>query len=356
MLGAFRRKDPSFDGTFVVAVKTTGVFCRPVCRAKPARAENLEFFASADEAVRHGYRACKLCRPLERVAPASLPRLMGLVEADPATPVREADLRALGIDPATARRHFRAHCGMTFATYQRGRRVGAAIDAARRGAPAAEAMVRAGFESPSGFREAVSKLTGATPRSLSRSEPLLSMHLWTPLGRMVALARDAGVVLLDFADRAGLGEDIRRLRSECGSGGRPAAVIPREHPHLRRLAGELEAYFRGALRDFTAPLDPRGTPFQRRAWDYLLGIPYGETRTYGEQAAAIDRAGAARAVGRANGSNLLCILVPCHRVVGAGGAVTGYAGGTARKRWLLKHEAAVAGAGARIRSGGGAAR
>ena len=121
MLRAFRREDAAFDGRLVVGVKTTGVFCRPVCRAKPARAENLEFFASNDDAARHGYRQCKLCHPTEAPleAPASVSRLMALLDAGPSEPLRGAGLRALGIDPATARRKFRAHVGMTFSTYQK---------------------------------------------------------------------------------------------------------------------------------------------------------------------------------------------------------------------------------------------
>ena len=347
MLRAFRRKDPAFDGTFVVAVKTTGVFCRPVCRAKPARAENLEFFTSPAEAVRQGYRACKLCRPLDHpgATPAPVSRLIALLDTPSGTPLRENDLRQLGIEPATARRQFRAHCGMTFSAYQRARRLGAALDTVRAGAPAVDAMAQAGFESASGFRGALRRFTGATAgattRSVAAPEPLRRLDLSTPLGRMTALARDAGVVLLDFADRRGLADDVSRLRRDCGAAGRDAVVVPGEHPHLQLLARELRSYFHGTLRQFTTPLDIRGTPFQRRAWEYLRTIPYGRTRTYGEQAAAIGRPGAARAVGRANGSNLLCILVPCHRVVGASGDLTGYAGGTARKCWLLRHEASV---------------
>ena len=337
MLRAFRRKDAAFDGTFFVAVKTTGVFCRPVCRAKPPLPQNVEFFAAAEDAVRNGYRACKLCRPLEPVPrpPAGVARLLELVEADPSTPLRERDLRSLGIDAATARRQFRAHCGTTFSKYQRAFRLGEALHLVRRGTPAVVARGAAGFESASGFRGALGRLAG--PRVQAVAEPLVYTMIPTPLGRMTAVAHDTGVVLLDFADRDGLDAALRTVARDAG-----AVLVPGRHPHLRDLAAQLNAYFRGTLREFTVPLDPRGTPFQRRVWDYLRTIPYGQTRTYGQQAAAIGRPGAARAVGRANGSNPLSIIVPCHRVVGAGGALTGYGGGTARKRWLLNHEAGAA--------------
>ena len=288
MLSAFRRKDPSFDGTFVVAVRPRAFSAARCVVAKPARAENS--WSSLPRPTRRfgtgtGRATCRRPAFAAGVAAAA----DGTCRGGPATPVREADLRARD-RPGDGPQAFPCSLRDDLATYQP-RAEGRGRDRRRpAAAPAAEAMVRAGFESPSGFREAVSKLTGATPRSLSRSEPLLSMHLWTPLGRMVKRRGTPGWCCW-ILPTARVGRGHSPPRNGVRRGGRPAAVIPGEHSHLRRLAGELEAYFPRALRDFTAPLDPRGTPFRRRAWDYLLGIPYGETRTYGEQAAAIGRAG-----------------------------------------------------------------
>ena len=342
MVDAFRRKDPAFDGTFFVGVKTTGVFCRPVCRAKPALPQNLEFFGTADEAVRQGYRACRLCRPLEQVRrpPAAAQRLIELMENGPSSPLREAELRAMGIHPGTARRQFRAHFDMTFADFQRARRLGAALAEVRTGRSVTHAQVGCGYSSASGFRDAVRRLTGGAARAATSVEQLVSAQIDTPLGAMLAVARDSGVVLLEFADRDRVEASLCRVRRACGTRVADAVVVPGTHPHLRELARQLRAYFAGTLRQFTVPIDPCGTSFQRRAWQYLSTIPYGQTRTYGQQAAAIGRATAVRAVGRANGLNPLCIIVPCHRVIGAGGELTGYGGGLARKRWLLAHEAA----------------
>ena len=135
MRRAFAAKDPAYDGTFYVAVRTTGVFCRPVCRAKTPRAENVAFFATAHDAVRHGYRACKLCRPLDAAGacPPLVARLLDLVEASPQRRVTGEDLREIGVDPSTARRQFRAHCGTSFAAHQRARRLGSAVSELRAG-------------------------------------------------------------------------------------------------------------------------------------------------------------------------------------------------------------------------------
>jgi AraC family transcriptional regulator of adaptative response/methylated-DNA-[protein]-cysteine methyltransferase len=346
MRRAFADKDPAFDGLFFVAVRTTGIFCRPVCRARPPRPENVEFFATAAQAEACGYRACKLCRPTEPPgrAPAVVGRLKELAAASTESPLREADLRELGIDPATARRQFRAHCGVSFAAYQRSLRMGAALSEMRRGAGATAAQLAAGFESGSGFREAISRAFGATASKSAAVEPLVTTQVETPIGPVTAIACDGGLVLLDFLDRRGMAGAIERLRQRFGAAGALAAIVPGDHAHLRRVRAELDEYFAGRRTAFTVPLAPAGTAFERRAWDYLRSIPPGETRTYGAQARAIGAGGGARAVGRANGMNYLSILIPCHRVVGAGGALTGYGGGLWRKRWLLEHERAVVGA------------
>jgi AraC family transcriptional regulator of adaptative response/methylated-DNA-[protein]-cysteine methyltransferase len=159
----------------------------------------------------------------------------------------------------------------------------------------------------------------------------------TPLGAMVAAATPRGVCLLEFADRRGLENELRDLarRLNC-------VAVPEEDDALRRVRTEMADYFDGRLRDFTVPLDLVGSPFQLRAWEALRRVPYGVTRSYAEQAASIGSPAAVRAVGRANGMNRVAIVVPCHRVVGADGKLTGYGGGLWRKRRLLDLERGVA--------------
>jgi AraC family transcriptional regulator of adaptative response/methylated-DNA-[protein]-cysteine methyltransferase len=340
MRRAFQRKDPAFDGTFIVAVKTTGVFCRPVCRAKPPRPENVEFFPSPDDALRNGYRPCKLCHPMEQrsAPPQVVTQLIKLMDRAAPERVRESDLKGIGVDPSTARRQFRDYCGMTFAAYQRSRRLAGALGEVRNGAPVTLAQVGAGFESSSGFRQAFTRLFGSAASEARDGAvgALAADWIETPLGRMIAVASDDGIAVLDFIDRKGLPATLQRVAQRFD-----AAITPGTHRHLERLKLELDEYFTGRRKTFSVPLAPHASRFEQRAWDYLRQIPFGQTRSYGEQAAQIGADGAARAVGRANGMNYLSIVIPCHRVVGSNGALTGYGGGVARKRWLLDHERRV---------------
>ena len=155
---------------------------------------------------------------------------------------------------------------------------------------------------------------------------LATRRLATPLGIMIAAADEGGVRVLQFLD-----ENV--VWPPVGFGARG-----RDHPHLVRLAEELTEYFDGSRRTFSVPVAPDGTAFQRRAWEYLQAIPFGQTRSYGQQARGLGDAKAVRAVGQANGANPVAIVIPCHRVIGASGALTGFAAGIERKRWLLAHE------------------
>jgi len=323
MLRAFAKKDAGFDGVFFVAVRTTSVFCRPVCRAKPPRPENVEFFATAHDAMYHGYRPCKLCRPLHAGTPSPLVRrLMNLVEQSPQSKLRERELRELGIEPSTARRQFQTHLRMTFAAYQRARRMGTALRGVRGGAPVIRTQHAAGFESHSGFREAFARLFGARPDHGAPVKVLSSEWISTPLGPMLGIAGDDGIVLFDFADRKGLERAILGLRRRLN-----AVIAPGQSAHLEQLSREIDEYFRGERRRFSAKLAPVGSAFQRRCWDYLQSIEFGVTRSYAEEARSIGNPAAVRAVASANGMNYIAILIPCHRVIGSSGELTGYGGG-----------------------------
>jgi AraC family transcriptional regulator, regulatory protein of adaptative response / methylated-DNA-[protein]-cysteine methyltransferase len=340
MQRAVARRDASFAGTFFIAVKTTGIFCRPGCRAKTPRPENLEFFPTAQDALYHGYRPCKMCKPLDGGTrpPELVDRLMKLVEQDPTRRLTERDLRELKIDPTTARRQFRSYCHTTFSAYQRARRMGLALHNVRNGKSVIGAQNVAGFESSSGFRDAFAKMFGTTASNARDVNVLTAKWLSTPLGPMLAIANDDGMALFDFIDRKGLERAVRRLRTRCGTRGTPAVIVPGEHRHLTELQRQMTEYFAGARREFSLKLAVCGSDFEKRSWDFLRSIPFGQTRSYRDQAIALNQPKAIRAVGRANGMNYLGILIPCHRVIGANGDLTGYGGGLARKRWLLDHE------------------
>jgi AraC family transcriptional regulator of adaptative response/methylated-DNA-[protein]-cysteine methyltransferase len=338
MWDAFNERDPAYDGIFVTAVATTGIFCRPTCAAKKPARDNVEFFAGAREALTAGYRPCKRCRPMENgAAPAWIAGLLEAVEADPSRRWKDRDLRERGLEPERVRRWFQRHHGMTFHAYHRARRLGSAIGRLKDGATPAGAAYASGYESLSGFHEAFRRETGTTPGKGVEADPLLLHRLTTPLGPMIAGASDDALFLLEFADRRMLETEIAEVRDRTGR-----VAVPGVNAVIRAIGEELEAYFAGALREFTVPLDTPGTEFQRAVWDELKRIPYGETWSYGEQARRLGQPPeAVRAVARANGENRIAIVIPCHRVIGADGKLTGYGGGLWRKRRLLDLERAA---------------
>jgi AraC family transcriptional regulator, regulatory protein of adaptative response / methylated-DNA-[protein]-cysteine methyltransferase len=335
MDAAFRRRDSDFDGLFFAAVTTTGIFCRPSCPARKPLPGNVKYYATAAEALFAGYRPCERCRPLVAAAdPEWLAGLVSRVEAEPGRRIRDDELRAEGLDPATVRRRFKARFGLSFQAYQRARRLAAAFEAIKKGGSIDDAVFDHGYESHSGFREAFARLFGDPP---GRAGDFIRLA-WidSPLGPLVAGAVDEGICLLEFSDRRMLEAQAGTLRSRFGL---PAAPSP--HPLLERLEAELTEYIAGKRREFDLPIKEPGTPFQERVWAALREIPYGETRSYGELARAIGDPAAVRAVAQANGRNRIAILVPCHRVIGADGGLGGYGGGVWRKKRLLEIEGAV---------------
>jgi len=335
MYRALVQRDASFQGIFMVGVRTTGIFCRPTCSAKKPARENVEFFSSASEALHGGYRPCLRCQPMDpdQRPPKLIERLRAEVERAPGGRLTDKELAAISIDPSTARRQFKRHYGMTFQAYHRARRMGLALREVRRGGRIADTQDASGFESASGFREAFTRIFGAAP-TLAKGQPcLFAERIETPLGAMLAVADDAGLRLLEFADRRALERELTILRGRLRT-----SVVPGEHPHLAAIGAQLSDYFSGARLTFNVPIAPIGSEFQRRTWDVLCSIPVAETRSYSWMAEQLGIPAARRAVGRANGTNMICIVIPCHRVIRADGTLCGYGGGLWRKKWLLDHE------------------
>jgi AraC family transcriptional regulator of adaptative response/methylated-DNA-[protein]-cysteine methyltransferase len=332
---ALVERQSEFDGLFFAGVITTGIFCRPTCGARKPKPENVEYFATAADALHHGYRPCKLCNPLgvPGEAPTWLQPLLDDVHADPQRRWRDQDLRDRDLQPDRVRRWFQKHHAMTFHAYGRALRLATAFSRLGSGDGVAETAFGTGYESLSGFSEAFAKTAGRSP-GRSRTLRLVRIaRILTPLGPMVAGATDDGVCLLEFADRRMVETQIGRIQKAL-----TARALPGASPHVARLEVELADYFRGTRRTFTVPLVTAGTPFQESVWAALRAIPYGETRSYKDQAAAIERPEAVRAVARANGDNRIAILIPCHRVIGKGGQLVGYGGGLWRKKHLLDLE------------------
>ena len=340
MYRALIDRDSEFEGVFYVAVRTTGVFCRPTCPARKPRPENVEYFASPGEALHQGYRPCARCKPMDRPEgpPELAARLLAVVEQAPLSKLSDRDLRDMDIDPSTARRQFKRYYGMTFHAYHRARRMGLALRQVRQGEPVIAAQVDNGFESASGFWDAFKRVFGAPPSRSEQVECLLARWIETVLGPMLALANQDGLHLLEFIDRRGLENELIWIRKRVKS-----AVVPGNNVHLAQVAQELQGYFDGTCMEFTVPLVLNGSGFEQRVWELLRQIPAGETRSYSDLARQLECPAAVRAVGRANGRNPLCLIVPCHRVIGADGKLVGYGGGLWRKKWLLDHERSVVG-------------
>ena len=335
MWRAVTERDATYDGVFFTAVRTTGIFCRPGCTARTPLRKNVEFFGTAADALFAGYRPCKRCRPLEPrgEAPEWLRGVLESLEEEPDRRLKDADLRDAGLDPARVRRWFKAHHGMTFQAYQRARRLGRALGQLSIGDDIVQTAYRNGFESLSGFNDAVRRLAGESPGRARGSTVVHLTRIPSPLGPMLAGATDDALCLLEFAERRMLETQLRRVQKQLD-----AVLVPGETEVTEKIAAELDRYFAGELREFTTPLATSGTPFQEEVWAQLRTIPYGETRSYGEQARLIGRPEAVRAVARANGDNRLAIIIPCHRVIGADGKLTGYGGGLWRKKRLLELE------------------
>jgi len=340
LYAAIQRRDPELDGVIYVGVKTTGIFCRPVCPARTPLSKNITFFASPEDAQAAGLRACKRCRPLDdpNAPGVILTKLLALVEEDPSRRWSEDDLRDLGIEPATARRQFQKRFDMSFSAYARARRLGHAFNTIREGGHVITAQLDAGFDSGSGFRDAFAREFGDAPNKARKALAFAMDWIDTPLGPMLAIADDTHLHMLEFAERKTLQSHVERYRKHFN-----ATVLPGETPALKLIKTELKTYFSGRNLGFTSKIADAGTPFQQEVWEELRRIPPGETRSYLEVSQRIGRPTAMRAVANANRLNRCAIILPCHRVIGSDGTLTGYAGGLWRKQWLLDHERRLTG-------------
>jgi AraC family transcriptional regulator of adaptative response/methylated-DNA-[protein]-cysteine methyltransferase len=329
-------RDP--QARFFYGVTTTGVFCRPGCASRRPLRANVRIFQTVAAAQAAGFRPCKRCNPATTTAWGSpLEKIRGYIEAHLDRPVRLEELgRVAGLSPFTVQRLFKREMGVSPLEYQRALRAGRLRGALKQGESVTDAIYTAGFGSSSRAYEG--NQLGMTPARFAqggKGEQIAWASASSPFGWVIVGATERGLCWLSLA--ASKAEAEASLRSEF-----PAAVLRRDPALLRHVDAALESVREGndltGNRGRTNALDLRGTVFQLRVWQALRQIPRGETRSYSQLARELGDPKATRAVARACATNRVALVVPCHRVVGADGSLTGYRWGVERKRQLLKAE------------------
>ncbi|MGC0865359.1 bifunctional transcriptional activator/DNA repair enzyme AdaA [Pantoea agglomerans] len=330
---ALLERDSEYTGVFFVGVKTTGVFCISVCRARKPKRENVEFYKDAKSALASGFRPCKVCRPDENAhsAPLFVEQALALVRRDLKSRIADADLRKHGISPERVRRWFLQHHGITFQAFQRMQRVNIALQELKSGRAATDVALDSGYESLSGFGYTYKRLTGAAPTQYTQ---VIVIHRFTTtLGPMFVCATEQGVCLLEFTDRQMLETEFHDLQRLLN-----ARIVTGENSHTRQTVKEISEYFAGTRRHFDLILEAPGSDFQRSVWQEVRAIPYGQTSRYQDISLLLNKPNAVRAVEAANGANRIAIVIPCHRIISKEGEMTGYGSGISRKEWLVEHE------------------
>ena len=340
MRAAIAARDQTCDDHFVYAVITTGVFCRPSCAARPARPENLRFFADNESAQAAGFRPCKRCRPTDPAGRlAQLVDIARFIEAHAEDRLTLAALAGrAGLSPSRFQRAFKAAFGVSPKAYQDAVRMKRLKTALKEGDGVTGAIFSVGFGSMSRVYGEPARNIGMTPRAYragGAGETITYAWRDTALGTLLMAATERGVCFVQFGeDRVTLLEQLRREFPH----GTLAASDAQEASELDAWVAALEAHLTESAPRPDLPLDLRGTAFQMKVWRFLLSVREGEVVSYGELAAGIDRPRAARAVASACAANRIAVLVPCHRVLRGDGNLGGYRWGPDRKRALLDAE------------------
>jgi AraC family transcriptional regulator of adaptative response/methylated-DNA-[protein]-cysteine methyltransferase len=337
---AVKRRDPAFDGKFLFAVRTTGVYCRPSCASRPAKRENVSFFPTGAEAEKAGYRACKRCRPDKLGAPdpqvQAVKRACERIETAEEAPKLAELAASAGLSPYHFHRVFKAITGVTPKAYAAETRARRAADKLRTAGTVTEAIYDSGFNSSSRFYENTAARLGMTPGAVRRGGAGTVIRFAVgeaSLGAVLVAATDKGVCAITLGDDPDV--LVRDLQDRF-----PRAELKGGDAEFERMVAEVVGLVEAPGQRLDLPLDIRGTAFQQKVWAALQAIPPGKTATYTEIARAIGQPTAVRAVAQACGANPLAIAIPCHRVVRSDGDLSGYRWGVERKRKLIDREAA----------------
>jgi len=335
---AVEQRDPLAEGAFVLAVTSTGIFCRPTCPAKRPRRDRVEFYNTPGEARRAGFRACLRCKPEDeaygRRHTDAIARASSLIRESETMPTLEQLSRATKLSVFHFHRLFRRALGVTPRQFRAQIMVEKAKQSLRSGDSVTTAMYDAGFSSNGRFYETAAKRLGMKPSKVGTGgtdESIRFIVRRCSLGLVLVAATDKGICEVWLGDDAG--SLTKRLREAYSQ-----AKIASRDPVMSDLVKKVVSLVETPQRLLKLPLDLRGTAFEMRVWNALRRIPVGKTKTYGEIAAAIGHPGASRAVGRACALNHVAVVVPCHRAIGKDKSLRGYRWGIERKRKLLDRE------------------
>jgi AraC family transcriptional regulator of adaptative response/methylated-DNA-[protein]-cysteine methyltransferase len=336
---AVQNRDASYNGAFVYAVRSTGIYCLPSCPSRRPRLEQVTFYASCDEAETAGFRPCKRCHPRDAMASDQQAEIVrqacALIDASLETPPSLQTLsQALNFSPSHLHRLFKAVTGLTPHQYTAGQRLVKFKSRVRSGANVTAALYDAGYGSASRLYEGASAQLGMTPAAYRKGGQGIAIRFTvidTALGRMLVAGTERGICAVSFGDDDAKLEAF--LLEEY-----PAAAVARDDAFLKPWASALHQHLAGHLPHLDLPVDVQATAFQLKVWETLRRIPHGETRTYTQVAEAIGRPNAVRAVANACAANPAAVVTPCHRVVRSDGGLGGYRWGIERKKALLKTE------------------
>lgn len=332
-------RDFRADGTFVLAVRSTHIYCRPSCPARRPLRRNVVFFRTREEAEKEGYRPCLRCRPNEISGPVALvQRAVGqLAKASEEGMSLGALAGALGTTQATLRRAFLQVTGLKPRELAEALRIRNFKTLLRSGKSIADALYETGYGSSSRVYERSDAQLGMTPATYRKGG--LGMKIGytiakSPLGKVLVAATERGVSAVYLGDTEST--LVAELREEY-----PRAEIAAAPDSFQRWVSEVVLCIEGKQPHLQLPLDVQATAFQRRVWKELQRIPRGRTRTYSQVAKSLGQPKAVRAVARACATNPVSIVVPCHRVIREDGTLAGYRWGLSRKEQLLAQEKAA---------------
>lgn len=332
MFDALSSQNSEYNGRFWYGVKSTGIFCKPGCPARQPNRENVEFFASTTNALAAGYRPCKRCHPLHsNNTPETVKNILAQVEQNLFYDWSNGEIQEYGIEPDHLKRWFKKNHKVTFSNYLQMRRLDKLLGQLKYKA----SSVASNESSSHTFQETIAKILNQPAGKSSDTTNIYLNRIPTPLGLMLAGTGDEGLYLLEFIDRSRHEKQLHKIaaHNDC-------TFVPGSNEIMDKVVKQVDQYFNGTRKKFSIPIIYSGTDFQQNVWQALQTIPYGHTRAYQEQAEQIGDTKAVRAVAGANGKNRISIIIPCHRVIGKDGTLTGYGGGLWRKKYLLNLEQA----------------